>query len=157
LGASLAPARSPARAEAAPSDSVLRAYVRALSDTTDAWYGSTVAPLDTAGLDSALHAGLSRIRGGRAWAGGGGRRGVRFAWWPALGFNRADGAQLGAGLGLRTSLPGELSGRAQWTTGTHDLLGEGAYAAEGALARFRSRISFRLAAGRASEAFDRDH
>ena len=49
-------------AEEAPADSALGAYVRSLSDSTDSWFGSTAAPLDTTGLDSALVAGLSPFR-----------------------------------------------------------------------------------------------
>ena len=41
------------------SDSLMNAYMRTLSDSTDAWFGATVAPLDTAGLDSALAVGLA--------------------------------------------------------------------------------------------------
>ena len=54
-----------ARAEVAPGDSLLDAYVRSLSDSTDAWFGSTAAAVDTAGLDSALAAGLARRGFGR--------------------------------------------------------------------------------------------
>ncbi len=152
-------ARAPrAHAESAPSDSLLREYVRSLSDSTDAWYGATAAPVDTAGLDSALAVGLARPRGPHAWAGSdGSRRGLHLSWSPALGFNRADGGQLGAGLALRSPLPGRFSGQAQYTTGTHDLLGEGAWGTSWRVERLRSRLSFRVAAGRWSEAFDRDH
>jgi len=155
LATLLAPAC--ARADVAPGDSLLHAYVRTLSDTTDAWFGVSVAPLDTAGLDSALGAGLAKPRKRHGWDGDERRRGVRFGWSPALGFNRADGGQLGAGLSARTPLPGELSGRAQWTTGTHDVLGEGAYAASRRLVALHARASLRVAAGRATEPFDRDH
>ena len=153
-------ARAPrAHAQAlAPSDSLLHAYVHSMSDSTDAWYGAAASPVDTAGLDSALAAGLARPRGRQGGSGSNSaRRGQHFSWSPALGFNRADGGQLGAGLTLHLPLPGQLSGRAQYTTGTHDLLGEGAWGTSWAVPRLRSRLSFRIAAGRWSEAFDRDH
>ena len=147
-----------ARAEAPPADSLLHAYVRSMSDSTDAWFGATAAPVDTTGLDSALTAGLAKPRPGPLWTGaGGGRRGMRLDWSPAVGFNRGDGAQLGAGVTLRSRRPGEISGRAQWTTGPHDLLGEGGWRVSWPVARFKSQLAFRIAAGRWSEAFDRDH
>ncbi len=147
-----------AHAESAASDSLLDAYIHSMSDSTDAWYGATAAPVDTAGLDSALAVGLARPHGKHVWTGSsGGRRGLRLEWSPALGFNRAEGGQLGTGLGLRSPLPGRLSGRAQYTTGTHDLLGEGAWGTSWPVERLRSRLTFRAAAGRWSEAFDRDH
>jgi hypothetical protein len=146
-----------ARADVAPGDSLLHAYVRTLSDTTDAWFGVSVAPLDTAGLDSALGAGLAKPRKRHAGAGEERQHGVRFGWSPALGFNRADGAQLGLDAALRTPLPGRLTGRAQYTTGTHDVLGEGAWGASWPVGRLRSRVAFRAAVGRSTDPFDRDH
>lgn len=156
IAALLACTASTVRAEEAPADSLLHSYVRSLSDSTDSWFGSTAAPLDTAGLDSALAVGLARAPGAR---GGklGKRGGVGIGFAPALGFNRVDGGQLGASATLRTPLPGQMSGRAQYTTGTHDLLGEGALARSWGLQRLRSRVAFRAAAGRWTEAFDRDH
>src|SRR5262249_12706618 len=47
-----------AHAEDAPGDSLLHAYVRSMSDSTDAVFGLTAAPVDTAGLDSSLADGL---------------------------------------------------------------------------------------------------
>src|SRR5262249_62072541 len=89
-------------------------------DSTDAWFGTTAASVDTAGLDSALAAGL--LHGGRARA----RRRLDFGWGPALGFNRVDGGQLGLSASLGRRPLGPLSGQAQDTTGTPDQLGEGA-------------------------------
>jgi hypothetical protein len=145
-----------ARAEVAPADSALDAHVRALSDSTDAWFGLTAMPVDTAGLDSALAAGLARTPAARRGAGAGARR-LGFDGFPAPGFNRADGGQLGAGVGLGVPVAGRLSGRLQWTTGTHDLLGEGAWARTWPVRALRSRLAARLAAGRWSEPADRDH
>jgi hypothetical protein len=153
----LALCASAVHAETAPPDSLLDGYVRSLSDSTDAWFGSTAAPLDTAGLDSALAAGLARAPGARGNSARGRRGPVGIGFGPALGFNRADGGQLGASATLRAPWPGRLSGEAQYTTGTHDLLGEGAYMHSWGLRRLRSRVELRAAAGRWTEAFDRDH
>jgi hypothetical protein len=142
-----------AHAEDTPSDSLLHAYVRSMRDSTDAWFGSTAAPVDTAGLDSALAAGLLRSPHDRGHA----RRKLGFDWGPALGFNRADGGQLGAGASLRTPWLSGLSGRLQYTTGTHDLLGEGAWAPSWRVDALAARLGLRLAAGRYTLAFDRDY
>ncbi len=144
------------RAQGVPPDSLLDAYVRGLSDSTEAWFGITAAPVDTAGLDSALAVGLSTLPGARR-AGGGDARGLRFGWSPAPGFNRADGAQLGVGLSLRSPLPGRLTGRAQYTTGSKDALGEAAWSESWRVHSLRSRLALRMAAGRWTETADRDH
>lgn len=148
-----------ARAADTPADSLLHSYVRSLADSSDSWFGSTAAPLDTAGLDSALAVGLARAPGPRGSSGRARskRRAFGIGFSPALGFNRVDGGQLGLGATLRTPWPGRLSGRAQYTTGTHDLLGEGAWTRTWDLKRLGSRLAFRAAAGRWTEAFDRDH
>ena len=113
-----------ARAQDAPGDSLLNAFVRQMRDSTDRLYGSTAAPVDTTGLDSALAVGLQR---GPHWHAGRGRRKTSFEWGPSLGFNRADGGQLGASATIGTRRLGDVSGRLQYTTGTQDLLGEGAW------------------------------
>ncbi len=145
-----------ARAHVVPPDSLLDAYVRGLSDSTDAWFGITAAPVDTAGLDSALAVGLAIPPGGRRANGTESRR-LRFGWSPAPGFNRADGAQLGVGLSLRSPLPGRLTGRAQYTTGSKDVLGEAAWSESWRVRPLRSRLALRMAAGRWTETADRDH
>jgi hypothetical protein len=143
----------PARAEVAPADSALHEYVRGLSDSTDAWFGITAAPLDTAGLDSALAAGLALPPGARR---AGRERGLKLGWSPAPGFNRADGGQLGVGLSLRSPLPGRLTGRVQYTTGSEDVIGEGAWGDSWRVRALGSRLSLRLAAGRWTDPHDRD-
>lgn len=147
-----------ARADEAPPDSLLHGYVRSMSDSTDAIYGTTAAPVDTAGLDSALTERLAKPRASRGRpARDDARPSLRLGWSPALGFDRADGARFGPALSARSALPGELSGRALYTTGTHDLLGEGAWRTSWRVRRLHSRMSFRASAGRWTEAFDRDH
>ena len=152
-------ATPPARAqtpvpEPAPGDSLLNAYVRQMRDSTDRWFGPTAAPVDTAGLDSALAAGLLQSPNARH------RRGPRklsFDWGPALGFNRADGGQLGASASLATRWVSGLSGRLQYTTGTHDLLGEGGWSRSWRVDPLLARLGLKLAAGRYTTAFDRDY
>ena len=151
--AALVLAAAAARAQDAPGDSLLNAYVRGMRDSTDRWFGSTATPVDTAGLDSALAAGLLRGPHARAHE----RRRLRFDWGPALGFNRADGGQLGAGVTLGTPWLSGLSGKLQYTTGTHDLLGEGVWAGSWRVDALHSRLGLRLAAGRYTLAFDRDY
>ncbi len=145
--------------EPAPSDSLMQSYMRGLSDSTDAWYGATVAPLDTTGLDSALTAGLAA--GPNAGAHGSNRRNARPAtrvsFSPALGFNRADGGQLGVGSTLALPRGARLAGRAQYTTGTHDLLGDVTLKRSWRLPGVGARTEWSAAAGRWSEPFDRDH
>jgi hypothetical protein len=136
----------------APGDSLLNDYVRQMRDTTDKWFGSTAAPLDTAGLDSALAAGLLHPGHGRHI-----RRKLSFDWGPSLGFNRADGAQLGASVSLGTRWLSGLSGRLQYTTGTHDVLGEGGWAHSWRVDPLHARLGLKLAAGRYTLAFDRDY
>ncbi len=140
------------RAEVAPADSALDAHMRTLSDSTDAWFGVTAAPVDTAGLDSALAAGLARPLGARR----AGERRTRLSWSPALGFNRVDGGQLGLSLGLRSPVPGRLTGRAQYTTGTEDVIGEGAWTYSWAVRSLHSRLGLRVAGGRWTEPLERD-
>lgn len=139
--------------EGAPSDSLMQEYMRGLADSTDAWYGATVAPLDTAGLDSALAAGLAA---GPA----GGRKPVRKAgtlsYSPALGFNRVDGGQLGAASTLTLPRAWRLAGRLQYTTGTHDWLGDGKLLRSFRVPGMRARLEWSAAAGRWTEPFDRD-
>ena len=151
--AALIAAHGGARAETAPSDSLLDAYVRSMRDSTDRWFGGTAAAVDTTGLDSALAAGLARGRG--RWRSGR-AGGTRFGWAPAPGFNRVDGGQLGAEASIGLGPPGRVHGRLQYTTGTHDVLGEGGWAGSWLSPVLVSRVRLRFAAGRYTEPFDRD-
>lgn len=142
-------------AEEAPGDSLMQGYIRGLSDSTDRWYGATVAPLDTTGLDSALTAGLAAgPRGGRRRSGNGFGT-VSFS--PALGFQRVDGGQLGIGANMSAPQRARVSGRLQYTTGTHDWLGEGRVARSWRIPGLDARAEWFAAAGRRTESFDRDH
>jgi len=155
LGLCLAFTGAVRAAEPVPPDTTFDHYMRGLADSTDAWFGVTAAPVDTAGLDSALTAGLAR--GPRARATGRRPRRVAFEWSPAPGFNRVDGAQLGLGLGLTGPWPGSLSGRAQWTSKGRDLVGEGAWrGARRWRALGSAQGTLALSAGRWTEPFDRD-
>jgi hypothetical protein len=147
-------AAAAARAQDAPGDSLLNDYVRQMRDSTDKWFGSTAAPVDTTGLDSALAVGM--LKGPHARAGRG-RRKLSLGWGPSLGFNRADGWQLGASVTLGSPWVSGLSGRLQYTTGTHDLLGEGAWTGSWRVDPLRARLGLKLAAGRYTLAFDRDY
>jgi len=142
-------------AEPTPPDTTFDAYMRGLSDSTDTWFGVTAAPVDTAGLDSALAAGLAR--GPRTRSVGRRPRRVSLEWTPAPGYNRVDGAQLGLGLGLSGPWPGEFSGRAQWTSGGRDLIGEGGWRGAHRWRALGSALgTLALSAGRWTEPFDRD-
>jgi hypothetical protein len=138
-------------AQEAAGDSLMKAYLGTLADSTDAWFGASAAPLDTAGLDSALAVGLARGPGARA------RVRTRPQFSPALGYQRADGAQLGAAVSLNGPWGLRLRGQMQGTTGNHDLLGTGQVRRTWRGGSWRSRVVWTLRAGRMSEAFDREH
>jgi hypothetical protein len=115
----LASVPSNARAQDAPADTTLHQFLRGLSDSTDSYFGLTAAPLDTAGLDSALVAGLEH-----PWRGP--RTRTRFSYGPVYQFSRVDGTLWGASAGLsnrgrRLYLDGDLG----YATGAHQWLGGG--------------------------------
>ena len=139
-----------ARAQQASGDSLMKVYLGTLADSTDAWFGTSAAPLDTTGLDSALTVGLARGPGQRA------RVRTRLEFSPAVGYQRADGAQLGAGVALRGPLDLRLRGQLQGTTGSHDLLGWVRVGRTWRGTSWRSRVAWTLRAGRTSEAFERE-
>jgi hypothetical protein len=128
--------------------------MRGLSDSTNTWFGAMATPVDTAGLDSALAAGLALPPGKQQRRAD--QRRVRFDFTPAPGYNRADGAQLGVGASLTRPLPGRFSGRAQYTTGTKDVIGDGGWDASYSLDRLQSLLALRAQAGRWTEVADRD-
>jgi hypothetical protein len=145
LAAALAGA---ARAEDAPADSALHRFLGGLADSTDAYFGMSAQPPDTAGLDSALAYGLQHP-GARP------RTRLRPEFSPWLGFTRVDGGVFGGGVAIgRLSGLGRVGGRAGWSNGPDVVLGEGTY--EKSLRRDDALWAMRLSAGRLTEAMDRD-
>ena len=141
-----------AHAQDAPADSALRAYFRAVSDSTDAWFGLSAQPADTAGLDSALEYGLSLPPGAARG------RAARLSFAPAFSFNRA----LGAVYGGSASLAGprglaRLTGQLQWANGPDDWYGGGELAVGRVLPGRDEGATFRLSAGRRFEPLNRDY
>jgi hypothetical protein len=106
----------------APADTALRSYLNSLRDSTESYFGKTVAPVDTAGLDSALSYGLEHPEARQL------PRKLRPEFAPWLGFNRVDGPVYGgwAGIGRRRSY-GFVSGRAGYAVGADTWLGAGEY------------------------------
>ncbi|HEY2953999.1 MAG TPA: hypothetical protein VGK89_01975 [Candidatus Eisenbacteria bacterium] len=143
-----APAALAPIAQPAPPDTALDRFLGTLSDSTDAYFGLSAAPTDTAGLDSALASGLAR---GAARP----RARRRPALGPELGFNRVDGPSYGAAaaIGAASGL-GRLEGRIGWASGPNDLLGGAAFLRS--LSRGDATWSLRLAAGRRTDGMDRD-
>lgn len=146
------PSAAPAPAPA-PADSSLERYVRAMSDSTDAYFGITAQLPDSAGLDSALTFGLAHPKAA------GRPRGARLALGPALGFNRALGAVLGGSASIgRSRGIGRVTGTAQWANGPDLWLGGGRYVKRWA-AHDDDGPEWRLefGAGRHGEPLNRDH
>jgi len=99
-------------------------FLRSMSDSTDAYFGASGAPVDTAGLDSSLAHRLAQ-----PWLKD--RRRLRLAPGPWLNFNRADGPLLGGTLGIgRERGWGELQGRLATVTGPNELRGGGRWRRE---------------------------
>ena len=142
-----------ARAAGESPDSTFDAYMRGLSDSTDAWFGATATPVDTAGLDSALAAGLALPPGRQGRRSG--QRGFPIELSPAPGYNRVDAFQLGASAAMGRWIPGAINGRAQYTTGTQDVIGDFGWEGGFRTSR-RSRATMRAHAGRWTDVADRD-
>ncbi|MGH7730498.1 MAG: hypothetical protein ACRENJ_04530, partial [Candidatus Eiseniibacteriota bacterium] len=101
IAAALAPGTHGARAqEATAPDSTLHRFLDTLADSTDRYFGLIAAPVDTAGLDSALTAGLARL-----WRGPATRTRPRLR--PVYAFNRVDGTLWGGSVA-------QGGGRAGW-------------------------------------------
>ncbi len=134
--------------ESAPSDSSLHGFLDTLADSTDRYFGLIAAPLDTAGLDSALAAGLER-----PWRGP--RTRSRLSYGPVYMFNRVDGTLWGGSVALRNRgarwrVGGDL-GRA---AGSDTWLGGGELSA--AIRRRDTFWRLRVAGGRRTETINRD-
>jgi hypothetical protein len=145
----LASVASNARAQDAPADTSLHQFLQGLSDSTDSYFGLTAAPLDTAGLDSALVEGLEH-----PWRGP--RTRTRFSYGPVYQFSRVDGTLWGASVGLgnrgrRLYLDSDLG----YATGTHQWLGGGSL---GHGIRRRDVYWYmKIAGGRRGAGMDRDN
>ena len=86
--------RASAAETPAPADSSLHRFLDTLADSTDRYFGLIAAPLDSAGLDSALVAGLEH-------PGRGPRSTSRLSFGPVYAFNRVDGTLWGGSVALR--------------------------------------------------------
>lgn len=157
LAAAGALAALPAHAQtAAPPDSALEAYLGRMRDSTDRWFGMTAAPLDTAGLDSALARGLAEGRDLRAETRA--RRARRVAFWPALGFNRVDGGTIGIGAGIGSGrLAGRVDGSLEYAVAARQWLGGASFAKRWVRPYVDERAwELRVSAHRRTDPFDRD-
>lgn len=139
----------PSRAEEpAPSDSSLHRFLDTLADSTDRYFGLIAAPLDTAGLDSALAAGL-----GRPWFGP--RGPSRLSLRPAYAFDRVDGTLWGGSVALRNpSALWHAGADLGYTSGSDTWLGGGELSV--ATRRRETTWALRLAGGRRTETMNRD-
>jgi len=116
-------AASPARAQA-PADTSFGEYLGTLRDSSDTFFRTIVAPVDTAGLDSVLGVRLAQPATERTVSGA-----WRPSFGPWLGFNRVDGPMYGGAVavGRRRSL-GTLGGRLGYGVATDTWLGAAEYA-----------------------------
>ncbi len=131
-------ASAPYRATA--PDSSLGDFLKNLSDSTDRYFGSATAPLDTAGLDSALIYGLEHPDEEPK------PRALRIGGLPSFSFNRVDGPTYGgvATLGNARRF-GELFGDVGYAVGPNDWLGGGGYRV--VMRQNRSTWTLRLSGG----------
>jgi len=141
-------ARPAAAAEPAPPDTALRQYLGGLRDSTDAYFGRAAAPLDTAGLDSALAWGLLHPDAPQ-------RRQTTLTLVPTFRYNRADGPVYGGTLGIgRAEGAGRITGRMSWAVGPRDLLGGAAW--DKRLTRGPAEWRLGVSGGRRTQIIDRE-
>ena len=100
-----------ARAETAAPDSTLERFFGGLSDSTDAYFGRAVAPVDTAGLDSARTAGLALPPVHEP------HHRMRFDYAPAFRFNRVDGPVYGGSVEFSKRRVCRLSPQLEYAAG----------------------------------------
>lgn len=146
-------AAAPARAQGAPADSAMHEWFRSMTDSTDAYFGLSAQPADTAGLDSVLDWALAQPPGALQ------RRGSRLSLAPLFAFNRAVGAAYGgsASIGIAPGL-GRLGGSLQWANGPNEWYGDGEYTLErGGADDDEGGWTFRAGAGRRFEPLNRDY
>lgn len=137
-----------AAAEPAPPDTALQRYLGSLRDTTDAYFGRSAAPLDTAGLDSALAWSLAHPDAPR-------RLQTSFTVVPTFRYNRADGPVYGGTVGVgRPGRAGRVTGRVSWAVGPRDLLGGAAW--DKPLTRGPAEWQFGVSGGRRTQILDRE-
>jgi len=135
--------------DGAPADSALRRYLGGLSDSTDTYFGRSAAPLDTAGLDSALAFGLAHP-GHRV-----GRRQLGFELIPTFRFNRADGPVYGGTVGVGSAPDaGSVTGRASYAVGQRDWIGGASY--DKSLTRGDAMWKLDVSGGRRTQIIDRE-
>ncbi len=155
----LGPAAPPARAQGpegpywpAQADTAFDAYVRSMSDSTDAFFGLTAQEPDTAGLDSALAEGLAKPIDAKAPVR------LQFALSPRLSFNRATGAVMGgqAGIGATRQL-GRVTGWAEWANGPDFWMGGGRWVKRWGGDEDGASWKLDVSGARDYTAFDRDH
>lgn len=141
-----------ARAQDAPADTSLNSFVRSMSDSTDAFFGLTAQEPDTAGLDSALTAGLAKPATAKPV------RRLQLSLAPRLSFNRAMGAVMGgsAATGASRQL-GRVTGWGEWANGPNFWMGGGRYVRRWGGDEEGARVKLDLSAARDFSAFDRDH
>lgn len=139
---------APSLADETPADTTFDRFLGTFSDSTDAYFGRAAAPLDSAGLDSALSYGLENPRKLA-------RRGqFQFNWGPDLGFNRVDGPVWGARASIgRPRLLGTLGGRLRYAAGPNLWLGGGAY--EKVWRARRAFMRLNVLGGRSTDEMDR--
>ena len=98
--------------EPEPPDTTLHQFLGTMSDSTDAYFGKSAAPLDTTGLDSAATY-SSEVRGR-----------VRFGPLPSFDFSRADGSTFGGVLRIDgPGRAGRLTLHAAYAVGAQQWLG----------------------------------
>lgn len=135
-----------------PPDSAFDEFFDDFADSTDRYFGITAAPVDTAGLDSALAFGLAHP--GRPMAR---RAALALSLSPWLAFNRVDGPVYGGKVGIgRPRLLGELEARAAYAVGPNEWLGGGAYEKRWGRARDPVWWKFDASGGRFTYPMDRD-
>lgn len=122
LGSGPASSQGGSDAAAGTRPDSLGVYLRSLADSTDRYFGISAAPVDTAGLDSALAYGLAHPVLERRREGG-----LRAGPW--VSFDRAEGALWGGTLGWgREARAGDISARLGAAVGPNEWRGGARYA-----------------------------
>jgi hypothetical protein len=134
--------------ETSPRDTSMNGYLEAMSDSTDRYFGLSAAPVDTAGLDTAIVEAKERRR-------------LELSITPAFDFSRVDGAVVGAGASVGEAARergaigwGKLSGLIERATGPGTMLGGGRY--ENRLWVAGQPIDLTIRGGRETSLLDRD-